>query len=131
MNNPGFRSGSPNLIPSEGGLSMDFGKASYDIAKNNKTNIGNLPNLQTSNKGSIVEAINELKTGGSGGDKTYTFTQLSPTPTWIVPHNLNKFPAVTIIDTDGDIVIGDVQFVSLNELTISFTIPVAGKVYIN
>ena len=49
-----------------------------------------------------------------------------------VVHNLNKYPNVTVIDSSMDLqeVYGDVKFLDLNRLTISFTNPFAGEAYI-
>jgi hypothetical protein len=63
-------------------------------------------------------------------DKTYTqdFTVAS---TVTVTHNLGKYPAVTVIDSAGDEVEGDVDHVSMSELTVSFSAPFSGKVILN
>ena len=39
---------------------------------------------------------------------------------WIIVHNLNKYPAVSIIDSAGDEVEGNVHYDSLNQVTITF-----------
>lgn len=51
----------------------DRGKVAYDDSQANKTNIGTLANLTTTDKSSLVSAINELKqTGGGTIDSTPT-----------------------------------------------------------
>lgn len=51
--------------------------------------------------------------------------------TWVIPHNMGKFPSVTIVDTANDEVEGEVRHNSINQLTITFTAAVAGKAYLN
>lgn len=65
------------------------------------------------------------------GDKTYVgYQELSDT--WVVVHNLGKYPSVvTVQDLGGNSYEGDVIFDSENQLTIKFSIPVAGKVILN
>lgn len=47
--------------------------------------------------------------------------------TWIIDHNLNKFPQVTLIDDEGNIIDADVAYGSLNQVTITFAEPQSGK----
>jgi len=49
---------------------------------------------------------------------------------WIITHNLGKLPSVTIIDSADSIVIGDVFFLNLNQVKISFTGAFSGKAYL-
>ncbi|QDP52689.1 MAG: hypothetical protein GOVbin3171_50 [Prokaryotic dsDNA virus sp.] len=64
-------------------------------------------------------------------DKNFIFTQATPSNTWNVNHNLNKFPSATIVDTAGTQVVGKVEHSDLNNLTISFAGSFAGKAFIN
>lgn len=83
----------------------------------------------------IVKASNDdydftYAAPNSLADKTYTqtFTTLS---TVIVPHNLNKYPATTVIDSAGDEVEGIVEYTDLNNLTLVFSAPFSGRVSCN
>jgi|TARA_B110000977_G_scaffold180179_1_gene239500 hypothetical protein len=51
--------------------------------------------------------------------------------TWIVTHNLGKFPSVTIVDSNNQIVVGDVAYTSSNVITLTFQSSFAGCVYLN
>lgn len=66
-----------------------------------------------------------------GNDKTYVHEQLSPTTQWIITHNLGKYPSVTITDSAGNVVVGDIKHESTNKLTVSFTAAFAGKAFLN
>ena len=39
-------------------------------------------------------------------DQTYTYTQNGSSHTWVITHNLNKFPSVTVIDSGDSVVVG-------------------------
>jgi hypothetical protein len=67
----------------------------------------------------------------SEGDKNFEFTQASPSTTWSVSHDLNKFPSVTVVDSAGTQVIGDVQHIDNDNLTITFINQFSGKAYLN
>jgi len=66
-----------------------------------------------------------------GNDKNFVFTQAVASDTWIVPHNLGKYCAVSVIDTAGSVAYGNVKYDSLNQVTITFSAPFSGKVYCN
>ena len=68
---------------------------------------------------------------GSGGDLNYTHTQSVPSATWIVTHNLNKYPNVVVVDSAGTVVVGEVIYDSLLEVTLVFTAGFSGKAYLN
>jgi len=67
-----------------------------------------------------------LPTGGS-----YTHNQNTSASTWSVTHNLGFYPAVTVVDSGENVVIGDVTYTSVNSLSISFTASFGGKAYLS
>ena len=67
----------------------------------------------------------------AGGDKTYIHKQVIASNTWEITHNLYKYPSVSVVDTGGNVVIGDVEYTSLNTLAITFTAPFSGTAYLN
>lgn len=69
--------------------------------------------------------------GGDEGDKNLVFTQATPSATWRVKHGLNKYPAVTIVDTAGSVVVGNIDYIDANNVVISFGSAFAGKAYFN
>ena len=66
-----------------------------------------------------------------GGDKTYIHKQVIASNTWEITHNLYKYPSVSVVDTGGNVVVGDVEYTSLNTLVIKFTAPFSGTAYLN
>lgn len=63
--------------------------------------------------------------------KHYVHSQLSASSTWNINHNLNKYPSVSIADSAGTLVIGEVRYVDSNNVTISFNNEFAGIAYLN
>jgi len=61
----------------------------------------------------------------------YTHNQSTASATWTITHNLNFRPAVSVVDSGGNHVIGDVNYVSVNVLTISFSSPFGGSAYLS
>tara|TARA_Y100000004_G_C8923844_1_gene416691 strand:- start:1061 stop:1315 length:255 start_codon:yes stop_codon:yes gene_type:complete len=70
------------------------------------------------------------------GDITYTHNQSTTSNTWVITHNLKRFPSVTVVDTGNSVVIGTVVYNSINQLTITFfssgnPLAFQGKAYLN
>lgn len=61
----------------------------------------------------------------------YIHTQAVASTTWTVTHNMGKNPSVSIIDSSGDEVLGEVNHISDNQLTITFTAAFSGVAYLN
>lgn len=61
----------------------------------------------------------------------YIHDQQVASATWVVTHNMGKYPSVSIVDTADDEVIGQVTYNSNNQLTITFSAPMSGKAYLN
>ena len=67
----------------------------------------------------------------SSADKHYTHSQDVASAQWVITHNLNKYPAVQVIDSAGCWVIGQVTYNSVNQLTLDFRGAFSGKAYMN
>jgi len=62
---------------------------------------------------------------------TFIHRQLTSSAIWNIQHNLNDYPSVTVIDSAGSVVIGEVTYNSVNDLTITFSAPFSGTAYLN
>ena len=63
---------------------------------------------------------------------TYVFTQAVPEEVWTITHNLvSKFPSVTVVDSAGSEVIGDVEYVGTNQVVLTFLAAFSGKAFLN
>lgn len=81
--------------------------------------------LDQGNTGTIQEFL------GSLTDKHYRHKQINPSKVWTITHNLDKYPSVTVVDTGFTVVYGSIEFLTKNELTITFTDAFSGEVYLN
>ena len=68
---------------------------------------------------------------GAGSDKNFVFTQATASTLWKIKHNLNKFCSVSVVDSAGSIVIGDISYIDKGNIEISFSTAFAGKAYLN
>jgi|10_taG_2_1085330.scaffolds.fasta_scaffold108483_2 hypothetical protein len=67
---------------------------------------------------------------------TYTHSQTSSSDTWVITHNLGRFPSVAVVDTGNTIVLGSITYNSSNQLTVTFfsggsALATTGKAYLN
>ena len=73
--------------------------------------------------------------GGTGPEgppaKTFEHTQGAPSALWTIVHKLKRFPSVVVQDTAGDSVEGIVEYISNEELTITFSAAFSGVAYLN
>ena len=84
----------------------------------------------------IPEAIQIIDPGlpgnlPQGNDKTFIFTQGVASNFWEVPHYLGKMVSVTVVDTGGTTVEGDVAHIDSNRITIEFNAPFTGQAFCN
>tara|TARA_Y100000004_G_scaffold100752_1_gene112929 strand:- start:36 stop:626 length:591 start_codon:yes stop_codon:yes gene_type:complete len=61
----------------------------------------------------------------------FTFDQQTPATTWSITHNLGFKPSVFVVDTSDNVCYGDVQYTSVDALTVTFTQSFAGKAYLS
>ncbi len=73
----------------------------------------------------FISSIDKLKLSG------YVDDHINSSKIWIVNHPLNKFPSVSIVDSGGNVVIGDITYINESQLKISFSYEFSGKVYLN
>lgn len=80
-----------------------------------------------------VELIGDktLEELGIENDKNYVHNQTTSSDTWVIQHNLNKLPSVTVIDSAEEEVVGEITYNNINQLTIRFAAPFKGKATLN
>lgn len=72
--------------------------------------------------------------GASGAeleDKHYVHTQNAASTSWTITHNLGKMPSVEVVDTGDNIVVGEIEYLSLNQVRVTFGAAFTGKAYLN
>ena len=68
---------------------------------------------------------------GAPGGATYTHVQATPAASWSITHGLARRPSVTVVDTAGTVVIGNVAYTSDDTVTITFSGAFSGAAYLN
>ena len=63
--------------------------------------------------------------------KTFVFEQGIASDTWVIEHNLNKKPSVTVVDTAGTVFTASVEYNSDNVCTVYINGTTKGKAYLN
>lgn len=69
--------------------------------------------------------------GDPGEDLNYLHTQSVASDEWTINHNLGKYPSVTVIDSAGDEVVGEIEYIDTNNLKIKFAGGFSGKATLN
>ena len=108
-----------------------------DADKNTLLNI----DLDEFKAGLIRETVRDVDTASNDylvtekavalANNTFVFNQAEASDMWIIVHNLNKFPSVTVIDSAGTQFMAQVKYDSSNQLTIYMNGATTGKAYLN
>lgn len=65
------------------------------------------------------------------GAVSFVFTQGPPSSTWVIVHNMNKFPAIEIVDSGDSVIIPSIHYDNVNQITATFGSATSGKAYLN
>jgi hypothetical protein len=89
--------------------------------------------LALTHKGSVGTPSSEVLTISLSGlsSPSFVYTQATPATNWVITHNLNTYPSVTVVDSSGAVVIGAVAYNNKNQIAITFTSAFSGKAYLN
>ena len=68
---------------------------------------------------------------GLTGDKHFTYIKSTPDSVWEITHDLDKYPSVTVVDSAGSVVMGDITYTSKSAIKITFSAAFSGKAYLN
>lgn len=90
-----------------------------DLANKPKINGVELVSNKTNNDLNIIN------------DKNYVYTQAVAASVWEIKHGLDKYPSVTVVDSGGNVVVGDVVYIDTNDVRITFISAFSGKAYFN
>lgn len=94
------------------------------FVKKAETNIYSIPIAETGIDDDDLESTIE-------GDKFFLFKQIESKDEWIINHKLKKYPSVSIIDSAGTNVTGEVTYLDENSLRINFSSIMSGKAFLN
>lgn len=67
--------------------------------------------------------------GGEGFEYDQDFP--NPLSTWVIQHNLGRFPSITTVDSAGSEITGAVTYNNENKITVVFNSATSGNAYLN
>lgn len=71
-----------------------------------------------------------ISASGGSGDKNFT-SEFTMASLLSVGHDLQKYPSVSVVNSAGDEVVGDIKYLDINNLTVTFTAPFSGRISCN
>ncbi|MCR5139474.1 MAG: hypothetical protein K6B45_04850 [Bacteroidaceae bacterium] len=78
-----------------------------------------------------IEEEGDSPPDGVGGDRHYEHLQTEASSVWVIVHNLDKWPSVTIVDDAGNVVVGDVFYINKDTVRVVFNAEFSGRAYLN
>lgn len=87
--------------------------------------------VQDTNNSYTLESDLTTWTLLSDPNQSYTHNQIIGSSIWNINHPLNKFPSVSVTDSGGNVIIGDVRYIDVNNVIVSFSGSFSGKAYLN
>jgi len=67
----------------------------------------------------------------SSETETYVFTQQVSASVWTITHHKGSYPSVTVVDSAGTVVYGEVQYLDENTVRVIFSSEFSGTAYLN
>ena len=63
--------------------------------------------------------------------KTYVHSQGEASAEWIIEHNMDNYPSVTVVNSAEEVVIGNITYITANKIKIEFKSAFKGKAFLN
>lgn len=81
----------------------------------------------------VLNAVQELYDGFANlqSRTTFVYTQNVASDTWVIEHNLGRFPSVTIVDSAGTVFIPERQYIDNNTCIAKMIGAMTGTAYLN
>lgn len=64
-------------------------------------------------------------------DVAFSWSPPSAQQIWVIPHNLGKFPSVTVLDSENRVVTAAVTYLNINSVEVAFAFATTGTAYLN
>lgn len=102
------------------------------VRPTHKAGLNELHGVNTSGlTGGQTLAYNDVEEEWETRDIYHIHYQGIASDTWVITHNLKKYPSVTIVDSLDNVVIGDINYTNINTVTLTFNGGFSGKAYLN
>ena len=90
---------------------------------------GQTKNFSLSSFNTLVSGT--INVPGQDEVDSYVHEQNSPSSVWTINHNLNKYPSIVLVDSDDDVIYGEVNYESKNTILITLSAAISGKAFLN
>lgn len=88
-------------------------------------------NVTVGNLANLPACVSDKPAAGAGFESGYAYTQSVPASVWTVPHNLNRKPQVTVVDSFDEVLIADIAYIDPNIVRVTHSAPRIGAVYVS
>ena len=61
----------------------------------------------------------------------FVYDKGTASDTWVIDHELDKYPSVTVVDSANTVVVGHITYIDRNQLIVRFNGTFKGKAYLN
>jgi len=75
-------------------------------------------------------ALTQLNVNELTNNERHIHTQSVSSSTWVITHALGGHPSVTVVDSAGTAVVGEVKYDSTTQVSVLFTVPFSGLAYL-
>ena len=101
-----------------------------DIQADFNINVAPSDYINEINGGALIDVQKDGKTV-TLQSKTFIFEQGIASDIWVINHNLNKKPSITVVDSADNVVEGAEKYIGENTIEIYFNGAFKGKAYLN
>lgn len=77
------------------------------------------------------QALRGTANGSAWQDRTYRYVQIAAAMVWTITHNMACRPSVTVVDSAGTRIFGEIEYLNDNTVRVSFTAQFSGEAYLN
>ena len=115
------------------GTSTSLGYGLYRVTSSTSLSNGAAYLLTLEFRGSASEVGNNVISLAPFGSGSFEYVEdfSLATATWVINHNLGKYPSVSTVDSAGSIINGAITYNNENKITVVFTSATSGKAYLN
>ncbi len=115
------------------GTSESLGYGLYKVKSSTPLSSGAAFLLNFTFKGASSTVGNNIISLQPFGGQDYEYNQAFPVAasTWVIQHNLGRFPSITTVDSAGSEITGAVTYDNENKITVVFNSATSGNAYLN
>ncbi len=79
----------------------------------------------------LVDSVNVMVSSAQQIIKSYVYGQVEASDEWEITHNLGFYPSVSVVDSGGNLVKCNVEYVNINKLIVRSEYEITGSAYLS